>query len=69
MLCCYRPGVANGAVGVGKSDGTSQPTGVSVRSSVPRTDLDNSSPISERRERPIGSDKERVNPRAVNKYV
>ncbi|ESR64774.1 hypothetical protein CICLE_v10007265mg [Citrus x clementina] len=63
----FRPGVANGAVGVGKSDGISQQTGLGVRSSIPRTELDNSSLLNDRRDRPIGSDKERVNLRAVNK--
>jgi hypothetical protein len=65
----YRPGVPNGAVGVGKSDGISQQTGLGMRSSIPRTDADNSSLTNDRRDRPIGSDKERVNIRAVNKYV
>lgn len=63
----FRPGVANGAVGVGKSDGISQQTGLGVRSSIPRAELDNSSLLNDRRDRPIGSDKERVNLRAVNK--
>lgn len=65
----YRPGVTGGVVGVGKSDGMSQQTGLGIRSSLPRTDSDNSSLINDKRDRPIGSDKERVNPRAVNKYV
>ncbi|KAG6769946.1 hypothetical protein POTOM_025613 [Populus tomentosa] len=65
----FRPGVSNGAVGVGKIDGISQPTGLSVRSMTPRTDLENSSLLNDRRERPVGSDKERVNIRAVTKAV
>ncbi|KAJ6923202.1 hypothetical protein NC652_016755 [Populus alba x Populus x berolinensis] len=65
----FRPGVSNGAVGVGKIDGISQPTGLSVRSMTPRTDLENSSLLNDRRERPLGSDKERVNIRAVTKAV
>ncbi|XP_021637956.2 uncharacterized protein LOC110633597 isoform X2 [Hevea brasiliensis] len=63
----FRPGIATGAVSIGKSDGISQSTSLSTRSSIPRADLDNSSLLNERRERPIGSDKERVNIRAVNK--
>ncbi|XP_044463715.1 uncharacterized protein LOC123194538 isoform X2 [Mangifera indica] len=63
----FRPGVANGAVGVGKTDGISQQTGLGVRASIPRTELDNNSILSDRRDRSIGSDKERVNLRAVNK--
>ncbi|KAJ0031843.1 hypothetical protein Pint_13436 [Pistacia integerrima] len=62
-----KPGVANGAVGIGKSDGISQQTGLGVRTSIPRTELDNNSILNERRDRSIGSDKERVNLRAVNK--
>ncbi|XP_022754847.1 uncharacterized protein LOC111303085 isoform X2 [Durio zibethinus] len=63
----FRSGIANGSVGVGKSEGISQPTGLGPRSSVPRTDLDNSSLLNDRRDRPAASDKERVNLRAVNK--
>ncbi|PON39417.1 serine/arginine repetitive matrix protein [Parasponia andersonii] len=63
----FRPGVTSGVVGVGKSDGLSQQTGLGIRSSIPRTDPDNSSSINDKRDRPIGSDKERVNLRAVNK--
>ncbi|KAG8636099.1 hypothetical protein MANES_16G099400v8 [Manihot esculenta] len=62
----FRPGVAASTVSIGKSDGNSQ-TGLSMRSSIPRADLDNSSLLNDRRERSIGSDKERVNIRAVNK--
>ncbi|KAK9948021.1 hypothetical protein M0R45_003610 [Rubus argutus] len=63
----FRPGVANGAIGIGKSDGISQPTGPAFRSSIPKTEPDNPSLINDKRDRPIGSDKERVNHRAVNK--
>ncbi|KAJ9183788.1 hypothetical protein P3X46_007598 [Hevea brasiliensis] len=63
----FRPGVANGAVSIGKSDGISQSTGSSMRSSIPKADLDSSSLLNDRREGPVGSDKERVNIRAVNK--
>lgn len=68
LLCIlYRPGVANGAVGVGKVDSISQQTSLGMRSTIPRTDQDNNSLLNDRRDRPIGSDKERVNLRAVNK--
>ncbi|XP_062091080.1 uncharacterized protein LOC133797254 [Humulus lupulus] len=63
----FRPGLTGGVVGVGKSDVMSQQTGLGSRSSLPRTDPDNSSLINDKRDRPIGSDKERVNVRAVNK--
>ncbi|KAM1047180.1 hypothetical protein ACFX2C_026572 [Malus domestica] len=62
-----RPGVTNGALGVGKSDGISQPTGFGFRSSIPKTEPDNSSLITDKRDRPIGTDKERANHRAANK--
>ncbi|GMI81313.1 SAGA complex subunit 2A [Hibiscus trionum] len=63
----FRLGSANGSVGAGKSEGISQPTGLGQRSSVPGTDLDNSCPLNDRRDRPVASDKERVNIRAVNR--
>ncbi|KAK8660644.1 hypothetical protein V6N13_051564 [Hibiscus sabdariffa] len=63
----FRSGIANGSAGVGKSEGISLLNGLCPRSSVPRTDLDNSSLRNDRRDRPIPSDKERVNLRAVNK--
>ncbi|TYI25203.1 hypothetical protein ES332_A05G035000v1 [Gossypium tomentosum] len=63
----FRSGIANGSVGVGKLEGISLPTGLGPRSSNPRSDPDNSSPLSDRRDRPVASDKERVNIRAVNK--
>ncbi|XP_060961109.1 uncharacterized protein LOC133031642 isoform X1 [Cannabis sativa] len=63
----FRPGLNSGVVGVGKSDVMSQQTGLGIRSSLPRTDPDNSSLINDKRDRHIGSDKERVNLRAVNK--
>ncbi|XP_073289815.1 uncharacterized protein [Primulina huaijiensis] len=61
-----RPGVANGGLGVGKAEATSQ-TSSGIRSSISRTDSDNSSLLHERRERPSGQEKERVNLKAVNK--
>ncbi|KAK8535390.1 hypothetical protein V6N12_056909 [Hibiscus sabdariffa] len=63
----FRSGIANGSAGVGKSEGISLLNGLCPRSSVPRTDLDNSSLRNDRRDRPIPSDKERVNLRAINK--
>ncbi|MBA0820917.1 hypothetical protein Goarm_017806 [Gossypium armourianum] len=66
-LTCYRSGISNGSAGVGKSEGISLPTGLGPRSSVSRTDLDNSSLRIDKRDRPVASDKERVNLRAVNK--
>lgn len=64
----FRQGVANGSVGVGKSDAPSQQTSLSVRGSAPRTDLENSSLLSDRRDCPVGLDnKEKSNLRAVNK--
>ncbi|XP_039018587.1 uncharacterized protein LOC120149944 isoform X2 [Hibiscus syriacus] len=63
----FRSGIANGSAGVGKSEGTSLLSGLGPRSSVPRTDLDNSSLRNDRRDHPVPSDKERVNLRAVSK--
>ncbi|XP_027330390.1 uncharacterized protein LOC113846392 isoform X2 [Abrus precatorius] len=63
----FRSGVANGTVGAGKSDGISQQTGLGMRASTPRNDQDNNSLVNDRRGRPVSSDKERVNFRAVNK--
>ncbi|XP_022147622.1 uncharacterized protein LOC111016503 isoform X2 [Momordica charantia] len=63
----FRPGIANGASGVGKSDGVAQQAGLGIRSSMSRTDLDGNSLVNDRRDNSIGSDKERVNLRGVNK--
>ncbi|WCJ42728.1 hypothetical protein M5689_023518 [Euphorbia peplus] len=63
----FRPGVANGAVNIGKSDGGPQSTGLSMRSSIPRVDPESNSLLSDRKERPVGSDKDRVNVRGINK--
>lgn len=63
----FRFAVANGTVGVGKSDGILQQTGLTVRSSNPRADMDNSSLLSDKRDCPGGSEKERGHLRAVNK--
>ena len=58
----------NGAVPYGRSDSFSQQTGSAGRSLLSR-DSDHNSSYNEKRERAIGSDKERVNHRAINKYV
>ncbi|XAR67133.1 hypothetical protein NMG60_11013577 [Bertholletia excelsa] len=63
----FRPGVANGAVGIGKADGTSQPPSLGIRSSLPKADQDSSSFVHDKRDRPSVSDKERVNLKAVSK--
>ncbi|KAI3447171.1 hypothetical protein Pfo_003836 [Paulownia fortunei] len=62
----FRSGIANGVVGVGKAEATSR-TSSGIRLSISRTDSDNSSLLHERRERPSGQEKERVNLKAVNK--
>lgn len=69
MCTQCRFAVANGTVGVGKSDGILQQTGLTVRSSNPRADMDNSSLLSDKRDCPGGSEKERGHLRAVNKYA
>lgn len=65
-LC--RHGAVNGAVPYGRSDNLSQQTGLAARSLLSR-DSDHNSMYNEKRERAIGSDKERLNLRVVNKYV
>ncbi|XP_047940655.1 uncharacterized protein LOC125187993 isoform X1 [Salvia hispanica] len=62
----FRSGAANGGVGLVKSEATSQ-TSSGMRSSMSRTDSENSSILHERREHPNGQEKERVNLKAVNK--
>ena len=54
-------------MGLGKSEATSQ-TSSGMRSSMSRTDSENSSVLHERRERSNGQEKERMNLKAVNKY-
>ncbi|KAL0410459.1 UNVERIFIED_CONTAM: hypothetical protein Slati_3635600 [Sesamum latifolium] len=61
----FRSGTTNGGLGVGKSEATPQ-TSSGMRSSVSRTDSDNSSLLHERRERPSGQEKERLNLKATN---
>ncbi|XP_039044251.1 uncharacterized protein LOC120183656 isoform X2 [Hibiscus syriacus] len=63
----FRSGIANGSVGVGKPEGISQQSGLGPRSSVLRTEPDASSLLNDRRDRPVGPDKERVNLRAAIK--
>ncbi|TKY72826.1 hypothetical protein E2542_SST01571 [Spatholobus suberectus] len=63
----FRSGVSNGTVGAGKSDGVSQQTGLGIRVSTARSDLENNSSVNDRRDRPVNSDKEKINFRAVNK--
>lgn len=65
-LC--RHGTVNGAIPYGRSDSLSQQTGLAGRSLLSR-DSDHNLLYNEKRERAIGSDRERVNLRAVNKYV
>ncbi|KAF8388781.1 hypothetical protein HHK36_025461 [Tetracentron sinense] len=65
----FRVGPANTAVGVGRADAISHQTGLGVRSSMPRTDQDNGSLPNDRRDRPVSSDKERVNLKAANKPI
>ncbi|XP_042055505.1 uncharacterized protein LOC121800028 isoform X1 [Salvia splendens] len=62
----FRSGATNGSVGLGKSEATSQ-TSSGMRSSMSRTDSENSSVLHERRERSNGQEKERMNLKAVNK--
>ncbi|XP_060213626.1 uncharacterized protein LOC132640851 isoform X3 [Lycium barbarum] len=60
----FRPGVAPG--GVGKADGATQPVTLGIRSSLSKVDQDNHPHLPDRRDRPLGSDKERLNLRTVN---
>ncbi|KAF1892414.1 hypothetical protein Lal_00010879 [Lupinus albus] len=60
-----RPVVSNGSAGVGKSDGISPQTGLGIRASTPRSDQNNNSATNDRQVRPVNSDKEKVNFRAV----
>lgn len=63
----YRFGVSNGTVAAGKSDGASQQTGLTIRAPTHRNDPDNNSLVNDKRGRPVSSDKEKGNFRAVNK--
>ncbi|CAL0304785.1 unnamed protein product [Lupinus luteus] len=64
-----RPVVSNGSTGVGKSDGISPQTGLGIRVSTPRSDQNNNSSTNDRRDRPVNSDKEKVNFRAITKVT
>ncbi|CAI8589798.1 unnamed protein product [Vicia faba] len=63
----FRSGLSNVTAGAGKSDGVSQQVGLGTRVSTPRNDADSNSAINDRRDRPVNSDKERMNFRATNK--
>ncbi|MCE3050132.1 hypothetical protein HAX54_046518 [Datura stramonium] len=60
----FRPGVTLG--GVGKVDSATQQVTLGIRSSLPKVEQDNHPHLPDRRDRPLGSDKERVNLRTVN---
>ncbi|KAL3654739.1 hypothetical protein CASFOL_001474 [Castilleja foliolosa] len=62
----FRSGTNTGGQGVGKAEATPQ-TSSGMRSSISRTDSDNTSLLHEKKERPIGQEKERVNLKAANK--
>ncbi|CAN6874210.1 hypothetical protein Bca4012_077546 [Brassica carinata] len=62
-----RQAAANGTSGYGRSDNLAQQTSLAGHSPRPGLDPDHNSLYIEKRERSIGSDKERVNQRAVNK--
>ncbi|KAL3830004.1 hypothetical protein ACJIZ3_018806 [Penstemon smallii] len=62
----FRSGIANGDATTGKTEATSQSSS-GMRSSISRTDSENSSILHERRERPGGQEKERVNLKVSNK--
>ena len=64
-----RQAAANGTSGYSRSDNLAPQTSLAGHSPRPGLDSDHSSLYIEKRERSIGSDKERVNQRAVNKYV
>ncbi|XP_043706101.1 uncharacterized protein LOC122655817 isoform X2 [Telopea speciosissima] len=63
----FRSTLANGAAGVGKVDVTSQQNGLGFRSSSTRTDQDNGFFPNDRKDRSVGSEKERLNLKAVNR--
>ncbi|CAF2163196.1 unnamed protein product [Brassica napus] len=62
-----RQAAANGTSGYSRSDNLAPQTSLAGHSPRPGLDSDHSSLYIEKRERSIGSDKERVNQRAVNK--
>ncbi|XP_031380403.1 uncharacterized protein LOC116195384 [Punica granatum] len=63
----FRQGFANGALGVGKSEVISPQTGLSGRVASPKIDHDGGNLPGDRRDRPLNSDKERLNLKAANK--
>ncbi|XP_043721272.1 uncharacterized protein LOC122668803 isoform X2 [Telopea speciosissima] len=63
----FRSSPAIGASGGGKVDMTSQQNGLGFRSSSARTDQDNGSLPNDRRDRALGSEKERINLKSVNR--
>ncbi|KAK4775246.1 hypothetical protein SAY86_010181 [Trapa natans] len=63
----FRQGFLSGTLGVGKSEATSQQTGMSMRVSSPKLDQDGSSFPGDMRDRPLNSDKERLNLITMNK--
>ncbi|KVI12220.1 hypothetical protein Ccrd_009354 [Cynara cardunculus var. scolymus] len=63
----FRPGAANGVVGGGKADGSSQQASVGIRSSIPRPEQENTSLLHDKRDRSTSSEKERTNLRSINK--
>ncbi|XP_049405757.1 uncharacterized protein LOC125869233 isoform X2 [Solanum stenotomum] len=60
----FRPGVTPG--GVGKTDVATQQVTLGMRSALSKVDQDSHTHLPDRRDRPLGSDKERVNLRTVN---
>ncbi|KAM3270326.1 putative protein isoform X1 [Capsicum chacoense] len=60
----FRPGVTPG--GVGKADGATQQVTLGIRSSLSKVGQDNYPHLPDKRDRSLGSDKERVNLRTVN---
>lgn len=69
VLYLCRQAAANGTSGYGRSDNLAQQTSLAGHSPRSGLDSDHNSLYIEKRERSFGPDKERVNQRAVNKYV
>lgn len=68
LLSECRHGTNTGGIGLGKADATSPQASIAVRSSFSKAEQDNGLLLHDRRDRPIGSEKEKLNVRAVNKY-
>nr|GMD11979.1 uncharacterized protein LOC109186567 [Ipomoea batatas] len=62
----FRHGTNTGGIGLGKADATSPQASIAVRSSFSKAEQDNGLLLHDRRDRPIGSEKEKLNVRAVN---